>query len=237
MQERFPMTDEILTTLLNGNKAHVDSLTTDHFDGITDGQSPAVVSICCSDSRVPQEAMFDINEAGWLFTPSTIGNQVTEIVEGDEVINGSLLYPIHHAGTRTVAVVGHTGCGAVAAAYDTVIGDPPEMAPGIAKRIRLLVPVVRAALEDGTVDTNAPRRRLMDELAEANVHAQVATLLDSPQVPEGVAVYGFMYDLTGAYGGPRGRTWLVNASGKRNPVHLAGLVGEEHGAQMASLLQ
>lgn len=230
------MTDEILETLLDGNQAHVDGLAKDHFEGIVDGQSPPVVSMCCSDSRVPQQGMFHVDEPGWLFTPSTIGNQVTDVVEGDQVIDGSLLYPVQHTGTRTIAVVGHTGCGAVTAALDAVDGDPPELAPGVAKRVALLAPIVRQTLDDGRVDAHAPRERVIDQLVEANVHAQVDTLLDSPEIPDDATVYGFVYDLTGAYGGPRGRTYLVNADGEQDPDALRALVPADRSEHVASLL-
>ena len=70
------MSDTTLRELLARNARHVESLPPDYFDGVRDGQTPAAVSVCCSDSRVPQERMWDVTEPGWLFTPSTIGNQV-----------------------------------------------------------------------------------------------------------------------------------------------------------------
>uniref|UniRef100_UPI00366B2539 carbonic anhydrase n=1 Tax=Cryptosporangium minutisporangium TaxID=113569 RepID=UPI00366B2539 len=82
-----------------------------------DGQQPDVVAVCCSDSRVPQERMWGVDDPGTVFTPSNIGNQVWDEDEGERIVDGGVLYPIHHAGTDAVAVVGHTGCGAVTAAY------------------------------------------------------------------------------------------------------------------------
>lgn len=199
-----------LRALLERNGRYVDSLADDHFADVQGGQSPEVVSVCCPDSRVSQEGIWDVEEPGWLFTPSTVGNQVWDVYDGEKVVDGSVIYPIEYTGTRTVAVVGHTGCGAVTAALDAVRGkgdtDPHA---GVEKWIETLVPVVQEGLEkidpeaDGTVD----------RLVQHNVDSQVRFLLESDEIPDDVDVYGFVYDLHGTYGGERGRAYLVNANG------------------------
>jgi Carbonic anhydrase len=106
------MTDtETLEHLLAQNARYAESLPADYFDAVQEGQTPAVVSVCCSDSRVPQDDMWDVTEPGWLFTPSTIGNQVWDRVDGELVVNGSVAYPLTYTGTETAVVVGHTAVG------------------------------------------------------------------------------------------------------------------------------
>ncbi|MFB6093829.1 MAG: carbonic anhydrase [Halanaeroarchaeum sp.] len=162
------MTDEVLEALLAGNERHVTSLPADHFDGVQDGQEPAAMCVTCSDSQVPQEGMWDVDEPGWLFTPSTIGNQVWDRVEGEREIDDSVLYPLVETGTRVAVVVGHTGCGAVTAALEAVRGDGDDAPPGLAKWIEMLVPVVETGLADDRVrpDRDAD---LVDQLVEFNV--------------------------------------------------------------------
>lgn len=230
------MMDDTLAALLAGNQVHVDELGSGALAKVVDGQEPRVVSMCCSDSRVSQEGMFDVGEPGWLFTASRIGNQAADRVEGERVVDGSLLYPIQHAGTRTAVIVGHTGCGAVTAAYEAIQGSQGALSPGIAKEVGLLVPVLEAALGRNAVDVDGPDAMVVDRLVEANVHAQVEFLLDRPEVPDEVAVYGFVYDLRGSYGGPRGRAYLVNANGERGLDTLRGLVPAGAKEHVASLL-
>lgn len=225
-----------LETLLARNQAHVDRLEADRLAKLEDGQAPSVVSICCSDSRVSQEGMFSATEPGWLFSPSTIGNQAADLVEGERVVDGNLLYPVQHTGTRTIAVVGHTGCGAVTAAYDAYRGQGAELAPGIARRIALIEPIVTRAVEQGRVDVEADTAQVVDQLVEVNVHEQVAFLRSSPEIPDDADVYGFVYDLHRRYGGPRGRAYLVNADGVQDPDRLRERVPDRFAEHVASLL-
>jgi carbonic anhydrase len=222
------MIDECLTDLLERNADHVRGLSPAYFADVQEGQHPPVVSVCCSDSRVSQEAMFDVSHPGELFTPSNIGNQVRDRVclDGDcrTVVDGSLLYPLVHTGTRAVAVVGHTGCGAVTAAHDHATDGGSEPA-GIRKYVEMLVPVVEDALDAGVVDATGDRAARIDGLVEYNVDRQVAFLDESDEIPADTALYGLVYDIHGRYGGPAGRAYLVNVGGDRDTGRLRERVG------------
>lgn len=76
--------------------------TTDH------GQFPYAVVITCSDSRVPPEHIFSAG-VGELFVIRTAGNVI-----GDLEL-GSIEYAVNHLHCKVVLVLGHEGCGAVAA--------------------------------------------------------------------------------------------------------------------------
>lgn len=210
--------NDALEDLLDRNDRHVETLEDHHFDAVQDGQEPPVVSICCADSRVAQEEMFDVEAAGFLFSPSNIGNQAWDLVDGERVVNGNLLYPVAHAGTGTVVVVGHTGCGAVTAAYHAVQEDVVEP-EGIAKWVSLLVPVVEDALASGAVDPDASDDMVVNQLVEQNVDRQVEFLLERDEIPDSVDVYGMVYDFQDVYG-PRGRTVLINTNGETDPDAL-----------------
>ncbi len=73
------------------------------------GQKPYAAIVTCSDSRVIPEAVFSAG-AGELFVVRTAGNVI-----GDAEF-ASLEYAVAHLHTKTVIVMGHTGCGAVNAA-------------------------------------------------------------------------------------------------------------------------
>ena len=159
------MSTDVLHALLEGNEEHVAALPEGYFSAVQSGQRPRAVSICCADSRVSQEGMWAIDEPGWLFTPSTIGNQVWDSHEGDRVVDGSVLYPIANTDTEVAVVVGHTGCGAVTAALEAVTDGDSGGPPGIAKWVEMLVPVVEDGLEDDRIDPDRDAS-LVDQLVE-----------------------------------------------------------------------
>ena len=236
------MAEDTLTTLLEGNRDHVESRPAGFFDDVQDGQHPAVVSICCADSRVSQEGMFDVDEPGWLFTPSTIGNQVWDRHDGELVLDGSTCYPLAFTDTEVAIVVGHTGCGAVTAALESVQDDQAgnddddgAMPAGVAKWVDLLAPVVEDGLADDRVDPGADVG-LVDQLVEYNVDQQVAFLRESEDVPDAVDVYGFVYDFQRVYGDVPGRAYLVNADGETDPAALESLLDDGYGDHVHRLL-
>ena len=76
-----------------------------------DGQSPYAVVVCCSDSRVIPERIFHA-DLGELFVIRVAGNVL------DRHALGSIEYAVGHLGCRLVLMLGHTGCGAVAATIE-----------------------------------------------------------------------------------------------------------------------
>ncbi|WP_096395467.1 carbonic anhydrase [Halorubrum trapanicum] len=257
----------ILVDLLDRNDDHVAALPSGSFDRHRDGQRPGVVSVCCSDSRVSQEGMFAVDEPGFLFTSGAIGNSVSALVDGERVLDGSVAYPLRHTRTEVIAVVGHTGCGAVDAALTAArTGEfPPE--PGVRADVEALLPIVEAGLNDPAVvgeavdgangegangdgtDGGGPADGADDRDPDSHADTSVRDRLVEYNVHEQVAfareseeaanatVYGFVYDLHGVYGDRDGAVHLVNADGERDPAALRDLVGEAHADHVATLLK
>lgn len=73
------------------------------------GQHPSIAVLCCSDSRVPPELIFK-KTVGELFVVRVAGN-----VAVDTSVIFSLEYAVEHLGVDMLLVLGHSGCGAVAA--------------------------------------------------------------------------------------------------------------------------
>ena len=91
------------------------------------GQHPFAVVLCCSDSRVAPEIIFD-QKLGDLFVIRNAGNVI------DKHVLGSIEYAVEHLGTSLVVVMGHSCCGAVTA---TRLGEAlPDNIMAIARRIR-----------------------------------------------------------------------------------------------------
>ena len=96
------MTEANRYYMANGNEA-LRRETVEH------GQHPYAVVICCSDSRVIPEQIFDAT-IGDLFVIRVAGNVL------DRHQLGSVEYAVSHLGCKLVLMLGHTGCGAVGAA-------------------------------------------------------------------------------------------------------------------------
>lgn len=199
-----------------------------HFDDLQHSQRPEAVTVCCSDSRVLQDHMWGNDVPGRLFTCSNIGNRVVQRSRDGDVVAGDVLYPVIHTGTEVIVVVGHTGCGAITAAYeDLTTGiDEPD---GIAHCLSLLEPHLEPGIQllpDG-VDASAAVNRLV----EYNVDRQVASLLESDTVPDGVSIIGGVYDFQDVYDGRRGEVHVINVDGERR----AEVLRDDHPAVASSI--
>lgn len=78
-------------------------------DLAANGQHPYAVVVCCSDSRVVPELIFNAIP-GDLFVIRVAGNVL------DDHQLGSIQYAVEHLGTELVVMLGHTHCGAIGAA-------------------------------------------------------------------------------------------------------------------------
>jgi len=110
------MLNKEIKLLKEGNRRFVSGKSNDIADAsntrrllFENGQSPFAVILGCSDSRVPPEIIFD-QGLGQIFTVRNAGNVA------DAVATGSVEYAVEHLHATLVVVLGHTKCGAVAAA-------------------------------------------------------------------------------------------------------------------------
>ncbi|WP_306213824.1 carbonic anhydrase [Actinoplanes sp. RD1] len=84
---------------------------------LSTSQAPFALVLGCSDSRLPAEIVFD-QGLGDLFVVRTAGHVL------DTAVLGSIEYAVAVLGVPLIVVLGHTGCGAVAAATGIVDGAP-----------------------------------------------------------------------------------------------------------------
>jgi carbonic anhydrase len=202
--------------LLAGNAEHAEAYRS-RFDDLQDGQHPAAVTVCCSDSRVLADHLWGNEAPGHLFTVNNIGNRVVQRTETGEAVSGDVLYPLAHTGTETAVVVGHTGCGAVTATYDALT-DGVDEPPGIEHCLSLLEPRLEAGV--AALPEGLSRAAAVDHLVEYNVDRQVELLVESDDVPDSVDVAGVVYDFQDRYEGRRGEVHVVNVDGERSPETL-----------------
>ncbi len=157
-------------------------------DELVDGQAPFAVVVGCSDSRSPAEIVFDAG-LGDLFVIRVAGN----IVAPSQV--GSVEFAAEKFGTRLVVVMGHTGCGAIAATLDHLT-HPERPLPGslrsIVDRVKPAVePVVKAGATDdlGTLATRANVLQSVDQLRHGS------PILEGLIADAGLLVVGAVCDL------------------------------------------
>jgi carbonic anhydrase len=151
------------------------------------GQTPFAAILGCSDSRVPTELVYD-QSLGDLFVVRVAGQVV------DPGTIGSVEYAVKHLKTKVVVVMGHEGCGAVAAAM-----LPAEDVKGEPDNVKYLVGKIAPAVAN-IPNIRDPKAR-MREAVMANVRQQVALAKENPIIKEAVAknqitVVGAYYEIS-----------------------------------------
>lgn len=127
------------------------------------GQYPFASVVSCLDSRTSTELVFD-QGIGDVFNARVAGN----IVNPD--ILGSLEFASKAAGSKLIAVVGHTGCGAVKGACDKVeLGN----LTGLLNKIE---PAVAATPSVGGADRSSKNTEFVDAAAKQNVLKGMANI-------------------------------------------------------------
>lgn len=149
---------------------------------VSTAQNPFATIVGCSDSRVPNEIIFD-QGLGDLFIVRTAG-QVSTYASW-----GSIEFAEEILGTKLIVVLGHSRCGAVSAAINL-----PEV-PG---HVVTLINSIKPAVERAKIKNPS---NLTDAAIRENVMMQVEQLKSlepvlSKRVREGtLKIIGGVYDL------------------------------------------
>jgi carbonic anhydrase len=168
--------DEALQRLKAGNErflagaARFLTVQNEILADLSKGQHPFATILTCSDSRVPPELVFDAG-FGELFIIRVAGNVVSP------EIAGSLQYAGQHLHTPLFVVLGHTNCGAVAAAVDSRLRGTRQLS-----RIQLLVDSILPGLAD--LDLQLTPEAMLEQAVEANVRWSMRQILETPEVRE-----------------------------------------------------
>jgi carbonic anhydrase len=150
------------------------------------GQHPFVSVLSCADSRVPLERLFD-RGVGEIFAVRVAGN-----VAGDSEV-GTLEYGTQHLHTPLLVVMGHTKCGAVAAA-----ASGAQVHGKVASLLAHVAPAVDRAK---ALNPQASGDELVALSVQENVWQTISTLLrESSGVRELVesgklTIVGAVYDI------------------------------------------
>ena len=164
----MPQCDEAIRELLEGNERYRHGVTRKYGhhidrDALVGEQHPIAAVLSCSDSRVVCEELFD-QGPGKLFVVRVAGNFLN--VDG----LASIEFAVDVLGVQVVLVLGHSSCGAVSAAIESLREGAklPGHLPDLVSALR--EPVIRCQELDGDLLSNAVRenvRMTVEHLAAA----------------------------------------------------------------------
>lgn len=153
------------------------------------GQKPFAIIVGCSDSRVPNEIIFD-QGVGDLFITRTAGQVMAQ------ASFGTIEYAVEVLGTKLIVVLGHESCGAVDAAMKLPANPPGHV-------VTLINAIKPASLR--AKQANLAAEEALNYAIRENVIEQVQLLRDlepvlSRKVASGeVVIVGAVYDLQTGY--------------------------------------
>ncbi|MFD0762615.1 carbonic anhydrase [Lutibacter aestuarii] len=165
---------------LNGDK--------DYFTNLGKGQSPEILYIGCSDSRVSSEDLMGV-QPGDVFVHRNIANMVPNT---DLNVMSVINYAVIHLKVKHVVVCGHYSCGGVKAAMQS-------------KDLGLLNPWLRNIrdvyrLHKVELDKIECEDKKYDRLVELNVQEQCINVLKTADVQQAIrerniTVHGWVWDI------------------------------------------
>jgi carbonic anhydrase len=160
----------------------------DFFSNLALGQTPKVLYIGCSDSRVTAEELMGA-KPGEVFVYRNIANMVNNTdLSAMSVIN----YAVSHLKVKHIVVCGHYYCGGVKAALQSA--DLGLLNPWL-RSIRDVYRLHKAEL-DAIADEDHRYKRLI----ELNVQEQCVNVIKTADVQKGIRlknlqVHGWVFDL------------------------------------------
>lgn len=166
------------------------------FKDLSNGQTPRATVVTCSDSRVHTN-MLDKTPEGDLFMVRNIGNQLA-------TAKGSVQYGVNHLGSSLLLFIGHSKCGAIAAAS----GNYSTLEEPIKRELDTINIAKGGANIDGV---------------KANVNNQVAAALKEwpEQVKKGeLLIVGAVYDFADDMKQGAGKLNIININGETDSEKL-----------------
>ncbi|MCB0621964.1 MAG: carbonic anhydrase [Saprospiraceae bacterium] len=164
------------------------NLDKNYFKDLSKGQSPEILYIGCSDSRVTAEELMGVGP-GDIFVHRNIANMVPNTdLSAMSVIN----YAVSHLKVNHVVVCGHYYCGGVKAAMQS--NDLGILNPWL-RNIRDVYRLHKKEL-DSITDDDARYNRLV----ELNVQEQCVNVLKTADVQKAyrdrqISVHGWVFDI------------------------------------------
>jgi len=163
----------------------------EEFAGLAEGQSPQVLFITCSDSRVVP-ALITGARPGELFELRTAGNIVPPYASEHPTGEACTIeYAVEVLGVRDVVVCGHSHCGAVGA---LVRGDDLTAVPAVRDWLTHATPRPSGTVEDPAV-TEGVQSHVLTQLLRLRSYPYIEKRIEDGQL----SLHGWFYEVhTGA---------------------------------------
>ena len=162
------------------------------FADLANGQSPEVLFITCSDSRIDPN-MVTNTEPGDLFIIRNAGNIVPPHSRHAGGVTASIEFAVAALGVKHIVVCGHADCGAMKGALNPgALTDLPHVQSWL-DHSRAAVDVVKAKYGQATHEE-------LDKVTEENVMLQIQHLRTHPAVAAKLStgevdMHGWVYDI------------------------------------------
>ncbi|MFN8016331.1 MAG: carbonic anhydrase [Acidimicrobiia bacterium] len=160
-----------------------------YFEKLSKGQTPEILYIGCSDSRVTAEEIMGL-EPGQAFIHRNIANQV---ISTDNNVNAVVQFAVESLKVKHIVICGHTGCGGIDAAM-----HPQDMGQlnSWLQTLRDVYRLHKELLDDIKDDTQK-----FDKLVELNVKEQCLNILKIDHVQKAIKkssypkIHGWVFDI------------------------------------------
>ncbi len=152
---------------------------------LASGQQPIAAVFACADSRVAAELLFD-QGLGDIFVVRTAGQAI------DTAVLGSIEYAVAVLNVPLVAVVGHSGCGAIKAAVGAV--DDGAVPGGFVRDVvERVAPSILVGRRDGLSSVDEfEKRHVAETVAQL---ASRSTIIAERLAAGTLAIAGVTYQL------------------------------------------
>lgn len=190
------MSHDAILQLLENNKQWVEerlSLDPKFFEDLSLGQSPHILWIGCSDSRVPAESILGA-EPGELFVHRNIANLV---VSTDMNVLSVVDYAVRVLKVKHIIVCGHYHCGGVKAAmgHDTL-----GILDNWLRNIKEVYRIHERELEEITdYEDRASRLSELNVVEQVYNLSKISVIQEAWQHGEVPMLHGWVYDLHKGY--------------------------------------
>ena len=162
------------------------------FNQLAQSQSPRVLFITCSDSRVVPSVILS-GAPGDIFECQIVGNIVPAYGDAFGGVSATLEYAVTVLGVQAIIVCGHSDCGAMKAVHDS---ERFAHLTAVAMWLRHAEAAKRIMQSAGT---GLVEKEAIALLTRENVIAQLENMRTHPAVAlgrrNGLQIFGWVYDI------------------------------------------
>lgn len=155
------------------------------------GQSPEVLVIGCSDSRVPTELLTQL-DPGDLFVMRNIANIVPPYGTGEMSVGAVIEYAVLHLHVPHIVILGHTDCGGIQA-----LDQPPDWSrePHITRWIEHARPAKTKVEASGLPEEQHHLATVRENVLLQMEHLRSYDPVRADERAGGLKVHGWVYHL------------------------------------------